>query len=112
MTISEITAARQQQAEELVSLIEETASKYKALAGTTGALGEALCVHVQDRRLRDHGRRPAVTMEVIQGMSSLPERMRILIEYAFFGIGDGRGLDLLGCITGENAAANREVSNG
>lgn len=110
-SIQELTESRKARAERLVDLINEASAEFKDLHACTGALGELLYRQKIDKGLRLNGRSPNMTGEVIPGMSSLPQRVQSMIDYAIFG--NGRNIvDLLQSVIDENNAALREAQNG
>ncbi|MBC8017067.1 MAG: hypothetical protein H7X83_00925 [Verrucomicrobia bacterium] len=110
-SVQELTAERQVQAERVVSLVNEAAAAFKELHTSTGALGEELYRLNVEKSIQRHGRAPSITSPPIPGMNTLPDRVRAMIDYAFFGTGRN-SVDLVGAVSGENNAALREADNG
>lgn len=100
MDIKGLIAVRQQQGERLSELIEQTAAAFQSLDATTQNLHSALY------RSAKKGIN-SVCVQTVPGMDDLRRRVKLLIDFKFFGQPDGATIDLIKIITDEN---NRAVS--
>ena len=97
--ITEITAARQEQATRLASLIDQTAEAFKELDASTMVLRQSVY---------PLGKGPnSVHGTQIHGMDNLHTRVKSLIQWKLYGDGDGRTIDLINIVDIENQSAVR-----
>lgn len=106
MELSEIIAARQEQADRLARLVNEAGAAYRELGNSTLLLGQAL--FSADTR-RQNGAR--LGNAPVHGLDNLEQRVRDFVEYQLFQTGQGATIRLPEIVANENAAATKFIQD-